>query len=162
MANIFGLDALTTLALAGARTTRIELGTFVVPTFPRHPFAMAQQALTVQGACGNRLALGIGLSHLVTMQDRLGFDWDHPIRHMREYLSVLNPLLAQEPATFEGQEFRVSGAQLGVPGSAAPPVLVRVYSRARGPGHHGYRAAGGPPGPAHRRVITGLRHHQRR
>ncbi|MGN6700984.1 MAG: LLM class flavin-dependent oxidoreductase, partial [Thermomicrobiales bacterium] len=43
--NVRGADALTVLALAGGRTSRIELGTFVVPTYPRHPAALAQQAL---------------------------------------------------------------------------------------------------------------------
>ena len=45
-------DALTLLALAGRATQRIELGTWVIPTYPRHPVALAQQALTVQAACG--------------------------------------------------------------------------------------------------------------
>src|SRR5687768_12246555 len=81
LAHTVGVDALTVLAMAGARTERVELGTFVVPTYPRHPAALAQQALTTQDACGGRLALGIGLSHRVVMEDRLGFDWDHPIRH---------------------------------------------------------------------------------
>jgi 5,10-methylenetetrahydromethanopterin reductase len=60
--------ALTTLALAGARTRAIELATWVAPTFPRHPVALAQQALTVQVASGGRLALGIGLSHRISMR----------------------------------------------------------------------------------------------
>lgn len=124
LANIRGVDALTVLALAGPRTERIELGTFVVPTYPRHPSALAQQALTVQAATGNRLALGIGLSHRVTMEQGLGFDWDHPIRHTREYLSVLTPLLAQEAAQFEGEEYTVRGYQLTMPGATPPPVLV--------------------------------------
>ena len=34
-----------------------------MPTYPHHPFTLAQQALTVQVATGGRLALGIGLSH---------------------------------------------------------------------------------------------------
>lgn len=62
LANIFSFDALTVLALAGRETGRIELGTAVVPTYPRHPVAIAQQAMTVQAATGGRLALGIGLS----------------------------------------------------------------------------------------------------
>ena len=45
MANIFGLDALTALAVVGSRVPEIELGTAVVPTYPRHPGALAQQAL---------------------------------------------------------------------------------------------------------------------
>ncbi len=124
LANIRGVDALTVLALAGPRTERIELGTFVVPTYPRHPSALAQQALTVQAATGNRLTLGIGLSHRVSMEQGLGFDWDHPIRHMREYLATLTPLLAQEEVHFEGEEYTVRGYQLAVKGATAPPVLV--------------------------------------
>jgi alkanesulfonate monooxygenase SsuD/methylene tetrahydromethanopterin reductase-like flavin-dependent oxidoreductase (luciferase family) len=62
LSNIFAHDALTVLALAGQRSTALELGTAVVPTYPRHPTALAQQALTVQAASGNRLVLGIGPS----------------------------------------------------------------------------------------------------
>ncbi len=58
--QIFGPDALTVLALAGQKTSRIELGTSVVPTYPRHPHMLAQQALTVQAASGGRFNLGIG------------------------------------------------------------------------------------------------------
>ena len=37
MPQIFGWDTLTALAVAGRATSRIELGTAVVPTYPRHP-----------------------------------------------------------------------------------------------------------------------------
>ena len=56
-------DALTLLALAGQATSRIELGTAVVPSYPRHPSALAQQAATVNALCGGRLVLGVGPSH---------------------------------------------------------------------------------------------------
>lgn len=124
LAHIRGADALTVLTLAGLQTERIELGTFVVPTYPRHPSALAQQALTVQAAIGNRLTLGIGLSHRISMETQLGFDWDHPIRHMREYLACLTPLLAQQPVHFSGEEFTINGYEITIPGAEAPPVLV--------------------------------------
>ena len=124
LANIRGLDALTALASAGRQTREIELGTFVVPTYPRHPSALAQQALTVQAAAQGRLTLGIGLSHRVSMETALGFDWSHPIRHMREYLTCLRPLLAGEEVSYAGEEFRLNGYQLTVPGAAPPPILV--------------------------------------
>lgn len=124
VANIFGHDALTLLALAGRETSRIELGTAVVPTYPRHPVALAQQALTVQAATGGRLALGIGLSHRVVIEDMFGLDWSKPIRHTREYLTVLNGLLTQQPTEFSGEEYRVR-AQFKVDGvGTPPPVLV--------------------------------------
>jgi F420-dependent oxidoreductase-like protein len=125
LTHIIGsVDALTALALAGQRTSRIELGTFVVPTYPHHPSALAQQALTTQAACGNRLTLGIGVSHRVVMEGRLGIDFSRPVGHMREYLACLTPLLRGEPVTPEGREFHLHDARVTVPGASAPPVLV--------------------------------------
>jgi F420-dependent oxidoreductase-like protein len=123
MANIFSHDAITTLALAGRVTEKMELGTFVVPTYPRHPTAMAQQALTAAAATNGRFILGIGLSHKIVIEDMFGLDYSKPIRHMREYLSVLNPLLDGQPVRFRGEEYRVA-AQIAVPGAPRPPVIV--------------------------------------
>src|SRR5580692_9334624 len=78
--NIFGLDALTSLAVAGSQVPGIELGTAVVPTYPRHPAVLAQQALTVAAAIGGRLTLGIGLSHKIVIDDMYGYDFGQPVR----------------------------------------------------------------------------------
>ena len=88
-----GYDALTALALAGMQTSRIELGVGVVPTYPRHPAALAQQALTTATASGGRFALGIGPSHRPGIEEGFGLAYDSPARHTREYLSVMRPLL---------------------------------------------------------------------
>jgi 5,10-methylenetetrahydromethanopterin reductase len=129
MANIFGLDAITTLAMVGRETERIELGTAVVPTYPRHPVAIAQQALTAAAASGGRFVLGIGLSHRIVIEDMFGFSYDRPARHMREYLEVLAPLLRGEPAKFEGEHYRVN-AGLEVAGAGNVPVLVAALGSA--------------------------------
>ena len=121
--QVFGADVLTVIALAGQRTNRIELGVAVVPTFPRHPVVLAQQALTAQTATGGRFTLGIGVSHQSTIEDWLGLSYDKPARHIREYLSVLRPLLNEEGVDFHGREFRVNGA-LQVPDAMPCPVLV--------------------------------------
>ena len=81
--SVRGFDALTVLALAGLRTTRIELGTAVVPTYPRHPTALAQQAMTTQAACGGRLSLGIGPSHRPAVEDSWGLSYEKPAHHIR-------------------------------------------------------------------------------
>lgn len=81
--QIFGLDALTTLAIVGREVPRIELGTGVVPTYPRHPMMLAAQALTTQQACDGRLTLGIGLSHQIVIESMFGYSYDKPARHMR-------------------------------------------------------------------------------
>ena len=121
--NIFGLDAITTLAIAGRETKTIELGTAVVPTYPRHPIAMAQQALTAGAASNGRFTLGLGLSHKIVIEDLMGLSYASPVRHMREYLTVLQELLAGRPAKFEGKEYRVN-LGLQVPGAKPVPVLI--------------------------------------
>ena len=97
-----GLDALTVLTVVGMRVPTIELGTAIVPTMPRHPMVLAGQALTTDAAIGGRLTLGIGLSH-ATMMAQLGIGFDKPIRHLREYLSVLMPLLDEGRVSFHGE-----------------------------------------------------------
>ena len=126
----FGADMLTVIAMAGMQTHRIELGTAVVPTFPRHPVALAQQALTAQVAAGGRLTLGIGVSHRSTVEDWLGLSYIHPARHIEEYLSVLRPLLHESSVDFQGEEFQVAG-ELQIPD--ADMVSCPVVMAALGP-----------------------------
>ncbi len=126
---VAGLDALMVLALAGKETSSIELGTAVVPTYPRHPTVLAGQALTVQQVSGGRLALGIGLSHRMMIEDALGLDYSRPVPHMREYLTVLNGLLAGERVSFAGELYRVN-AQVGVVDAPKPPLLVAALGPA--------------------------------
>ena len=121
--QIFGFEALAALAVAGREVPGIELATGVVPTYPRHPVTLAQEALTAQAASGNRLLLGIGLSHQPVIEGMFGQSFDKPLRHMREYLSVLVPLTRGEPVSFPGDVYRVN-AGTEVKGADAVPILL--------------------------------------
>jgi 5,10-methylenetetrahydromethanopterin reductase len=118
-------DALTVIAMMGARTSRIELGTAVVPTWLRHPLMLAAQALTVQEATGNRLALGIGLAHKVSIEGTLKIPFATPAKHMSEYLDVLLPALHDRKVSATGDIWsaEVEGIN-GVPGATAPSVIL--------------------------------------
>lgn len=108
----WSLDALTALTVAGRATSRIELGTAVVPTWSHHPYGLAQHALSTQAACGGRLTLGIGPSHRSVAENWYGADYDGVIEHMREYLAVLeaaNAAQAEALAT-DGGPGRMGGA----------------------------------------------------
>jgi F420-dependent oxidoreductase-like protein len=130
MANIFSYDAISTLAIVGRETKTIELGTAVTPTYPRHPTAMAQQALTTAAASNCRFTLGIGLSHQIVIEGMLGLSYDKPARHMREYLNVLMPLVRGETCNFQGEHYRVSNMAITVPGATSMPVVVAALGPA--------------------------------
>ena len=122
-----GYDALTVLALAGMQTSHIELGVGVVPTYPRHPAALAQQALTTATATNGRFILGIGPSHRPGMEDGFGIPYDRPALHTREYLSVMRPLLEEGAVQFQGEFFNVN-LELAVLERPACPILVSALA----------------------------------
>ncbi len=97
------VDSLGVLAAAGPSTSTIEVGTAVVSTWTQHPLALAANALTTQQLVGGRLVLGIGLSHKPAVEQQLHQTWEKPIRHMLDYLEILDPLLREGRASFEGE-----------------------------------------------------------
>ena len=184
--QIFGLDAMGVLAVVGREVPRIGLATGVVPTYGRHPVTMAQQACTAQIASAGRFTLGIGLSHQVVIENMFGLSFDKPLRHMREYLAVLMPLLNDGKADIDGET--ISGhVGIDVAGQVAVPVLVAalgpkmlelagtvtsrdhdVDDRTGDPlavhraDDHGRSRTGRACRPADRRESAGMRHRKRR
>jgi len=126
--QVMGMDAMTALAVVGREVPVIELGIAVVPTFPRHPIVMAQQALTTQAITGGRLTLGIGLSHQPIIEGSYGLSFDQPVRHMREYLEALLPLVREGAVSFAGDTVT---ARIGLDVRGSSPV--RVVLAALGP-----------------------------
>ncbi|MBI5504295.1 MAG: TIGR03564 family F420-dependent LLM class oxidoreductase [Deltaproteobacteria bacterium] len=121
--HVMGLDCLTVLALAGQRTHRIELGSAVVPTYPRHPHALAQQAATVHGATGGRFALGIGRSHQLVIENMFGLEYASGAAHMREYVTILRALLDEGSCNVDGKLYRVH-APLDTREGKGLPILI--------------------------------------
>jgi F420-dependent oxidoreductase-like protein len=121
-------DGLTAVALMGAATSRIELGTAVMPIQTRHPVAMAQQALANQAVCAGRFTLGIGPSHHWIVEDMLGLPYDKPARQVRDYLEVLAVALAGPgQVDVENDSYRVHNA-IDVTDIAPTPVLVAALA----------------------------------
>jgi len=121
--NIFGVDALTMLTALAPDYPGIRLGVGVVPSYPRHPMALAQQAMTVQVLTGGRLVLGIGLSHQIVIEMMFGLSYANPVRHMREYLSALMPLVTTGGVAYVGETLTANGS-IDIPGYEPFPVLV--------------------------------------
>ena len=124
-----GLDAMMVLAMVGLQVPDMELGTAIVPTFPRHPMVLAGQVHTTLAAIGPRLTLGIGLSH-ATMMAQLGIAFDKPIRHLREYLSVLVPLLNEGRVNFTGELISCDAQTFFTPAAPCPVVVAALGPQA--------------------------------
>jgi F420-dependent oxidoreductase-like protein len=124
------LDAMTALALLGAATSRIELGTAVVPVQTRHPLILAQQAITTAAACGGRFTLGLGASHDWIINGQLGLAYDRPVGQLRDALDVLTAAF-DGPGTVDvdNDHFAVH-SPVDVAEGPGPPVLLAALGPA--------------------------------
>ena len=98
-----GPDALTVFAAAASATQRIRMGTAIVPTFPRHPVVIAQQAVDIASIAPNRFTLGVGPSHAPAIEGKYGIPYVKPLEHMREFVTVVKGLVKGEQVDFEGK-----------------------------------------------------------
>lgn len=120
---VSGHDPLIALALAAARTTSIEFGTAVVPTYFQHPFALAQSAMSLHIASGGRFVLGIGPSHRRVVEGRLGLTYDKPVANTRDTVEIITRLAHGGRVEYEGDEWSVAG-DLQHPGLMPFPVVI--------------------------------------
>lgn len=123
--QIFGVDALTVLAVVAREVEGIGVATGVIPIHPRHPQVLAQQALTVQAISKGRLTLGIGLSHKVVVESLWGYSFDAPATYMREYLDALVPMLRGETVNVHGERVHaITTGPVGGVFESAPTLVV--------------------------------------
>lgn len=131
--QVFSGEALTIIAIAGREIPDIDFGTAVIPTYPRHPLLLADQALTTAAAIGGgRLHLGIGLSHQLVIEGMLGMAFEKPAIHMREYLSALRPALEGQPVAVKGETLEANTLMgpLRVGDAGPVPILVAALGPA--------------------------------
>ena len=122
-----GRDSFLVLQAYASATHTIGLGTGVIPIYPRHPVALAQEALTMAELSGGRFRLGIGVSHRTIMTGAFGLDMGSPLGAMREYVTVLRSALSGK-VEHAGASYRVKwqSALLRLP--EPPPILIAGLS----------------------------------
>lgn len=107
-------DPFAIFGAAAQHTKTIKFGTSIVPTFPRHPLAMAQGAIAVDSLAPGRLRLGVGPSHKPAIEGTWGIPFERPLQHLREYLTILRSVLETGAVNFEGKRL-TARAQTGGP-----------------------------------------------
>src|ERR687890_2504260 len=121
-----GPDTLTTLSAAATKTSTVRLGTSIVPTYPRHPLVMAQQALSLHDIAPGRLRLGIGPSHQAIIEGIYGLPQTTPLAHLREYAKVLRAALWEGKVDHHGQFFNTV---VTLPRTTQTPVLISTLGK---------------------------------
>ncbi len=101
--GIGGADLLATWAAAAVRTDRVLLGTSIVRTWPRHPIALAEEALAIEQLAPGRFRLGIGPTGETQAVQTYGANYRKPLTQVREYLTVLRALLHEGSVDFVGE-----------------------------------------------------------
>jgi F420-dependent oxidoreductase-like protein len=119
-------DSLTVFAAAFQRTNRVRLGTSIVPIYPRHPLALAQQAATVAALGPGRLRLGVGPSHRPRIESTYGLPMDAPLAHLKEYVRVLRAALWEGNVDHRGPFFTAKVTLNTAPGV---PLLMAALGR---------------------------------
>lgn len=124
-ASVVGGDPLVPIAIAGRATTRIELGTAVLQTYPCHPLLQANRAASVSAGMGRPgFTLGVGPSHEPLIRGVYGLDYDHPGRNTEEYLRILTGALHGEDVDLDGAEWTAHTAGRAVTPDHPVPVLL--------------------------------------
>ncbi len=121
MTQITSADTLTLYAAAAVQTKGIRLGTAIVPTYPRHPLALALQAMTLGDLAPGRLRLGVGPSHRPTIEGMYGLPMTAPLEHLREYVTILRAALWEGQVNFQGRFYQV---KVSLPRTPRTPILV--------------------------------------
>ncbi len=115
------LDTLTLFAAVATQTTRVRLGTSIVPVYPRHPLVMALQAATINDLAPGRLRLGVGTSHRHVMENVYGLSMPSPLAYLREYVEVMRQGLWEGRVDHQGTFFKVAAP---IPRPAQIPLLI--------------------------------------
>jgi F420-dependent oxidoreductase-like protein len=107
VAEAWGRDAFTLLAVLARETRRIKLGTSIVNIYSRSPAALAQHFATLDELSGGRMIVGLGTSGPNVIEHFHGVPFALPLTRMREYVDIINRLMKNEPLQYEGKVFRL-------------------------------------------------------
>ena len=131
MGESWGEDAFTSLAQLAAVTSRIRIGTSIVPVFARSPANVAMTALNMDRMSGGRFFLGLGTSGQLVIQDLHGERFARPLTRMREYIDIVRKAARGEPLDHDGEFFHTKRFRLRTtPFRSDLPIYIAALSPA--------------------------------
>ena len=125
-----GRDSLTQLTAIATATSRIGLGTGILPMFSRTALITAMSAAGLAAVSDGRFILGLGVGNRSATEDGHGVAYSQPMAHLRDMIHIVRGLLQGEEISHQGKAVTVSNVSLG---NAAPQAKVPIYIAALGP-----------------------------
>jgi len=125
--HIAGRESLTVLTAYALASSRIRVGTGVVPIYSRTPATMAQTAATIDELSGGRFTLGLGVSHRPVVEAWHGQSIDHPAAEMREYTAIVRAILRGEDPP-PGEKWQTSFHLAGLDPRPSLPIYIAALS----------------------------------
>jgi F420-dependent oxidoreductase-like protein len=95
-------------------TSRIRIGTSIVPVFARSPANVAMTALNMDRMAEGRFFLGLGTSGQLVVQDLHGEPFQKPLTRMREYIDIIRKAARGEALDHDGTFFHTKRFRLRV------------------------------------------------
>jgi probable F420-dependent oxidoreductase len=123
-AEIGAVDAFSPLAAVATRTTRVRLGTALVPVFTRPPALVAMSAVGIQNLSGGRFVLGVGASSPAIVGQWMGTPFEDPVVRVEEYVALLRDMLGGKKVDRDGATVRSHGFRLQIGVDAPVPIHV--------------------------------------
>ncbi len=108
IAEAWGPDALSLLAVVARETKNIQLGTSIINTYSRTPGAIAQHFATLDHISNGRMFIGLGSSGPQVIEHFHGVKFGMPLTRIKEYVDIINMIMRQEPLNYDGKIFKLS------------------------------------------------------
>jgi 5,10-methylenetetrahydromethanopterin reductase len=125
-------DATIPMAAYAAVTDRIQIGAGVVDIWSRNPARLAAMFSTLDDLAPDRIILGLG-AWWDPLAEKVGIQRSSSLTMMREVITVVRALLADETVTFDGEYVHLDEVELDYAHQPRRPKNVPIYVGATGP-----------------------------
>src|SRR5690349_4300998 len=108
VSEAWGFDAVPLLTQIVERTKQAQVGTSILNIFSRSPGLMAQTFGTLDAMSGGRMIIGLGSSGANVIEHFHGIPFKYPLTRMKEYVEIINTLIANKPLNYSGKIFKMN------------------------------------------------------
>ncbi len=127
--EVSGADAVTVMSVIAGATTRLRVGSAVVPIQTRTPIVLGLTGATLGHLAPGRVILGLGVSSRIIVEQWHGLPFKRPLAQLREVVNIVRLVMAGERVNFEGEFYRLQNFRMTAPPPSAP---VAIYLAALG------------------------------